>query len=352
MSESLAVILKKPGKIAVERIPIPPIQGPSVRVEMKACGICGSDVRYYQGENPWSLHTVGKNIPSPPNMVLGHEVSGVVHAPQGDRRVAILAYKGCGKCRYCTTGRENLCDSMEHFGHSAGWKPMPYYPGGMSEEFEIWKGFEFDIPEPISFEAATFLDGLAVAIHAVDLSNVGTGGCLGIIGLGPIGMLAAQVGRARGAELVAGCDTTALPVELAERIGYERMICGSVDVLARFLSKKENTRLDAVIDTVGTEETIARGLGMLDKSGVLVLLAVHEKPVSFAPIALSGERRIVTAANNEYKDFPAAIELMASGRIVVEPLITHRFSLRNARRAFNTMLEKEKKRAFKIILHP
>lgn len=344
MSESLAVILKKPGSIAIETIPVPQILGPTVEVEMKACGICGSDVRYYQGENPWSLHTLGKNIPSPPNMVLGHEVSGIVHAPEGDRRVAILAYKGCGECLYCTTGRENLCDTMEHFGHSAGWKSMPYYPGGMSETFRIWKGFEYDIPESISFEAATFLDGLAVAKHAVDVSGLEAGQRIGIVGLGPIGLLAAQVGRARGAELVTGCDTAQLPVEMAKKIGYDSMVCGSVNDLHK--------GLDVLIDTVGSEQTIAQGLYMLEKSGVLVLLAVHEKPVPLAPITLSGERRIMTAANNQYKDFPAAIELMASGRIVVEPLVTHRYALKDALIAFDTMLEKEKNGTFKVVLFP
>jgi threonine dehydrogenase-like Zn-dependent dehydrogenase len=350
MSESLAVVLKKPGSIAVERIQVPQITGPTVTVSMKACGICGSDIRYYQGENPWSLHTLGKNIPSPPNMVLGHEVSGIVS--EGDRRVAILAYKGCGKCQYCTSGRENLCDRMEHFGHSAGWKTMPYYPGGMTETFCIWKGFEYDIPESISFEEATFLDGLAVAIHSVDVSGLVAGQRIGIIGLGPIGLLAAQVGKARGAEYVTGCDTSPLPVELAKKIGIESTVCGGINELENAYLSPGHKGLDILIDTVGSEQTIIQGLGLLEKSGTLVLLAIYEKSVPLAPIALSGERRIVTAANNEYKDFPQAIELMASGQIVVKPLITHRYALKDAQKAFDTVLDKDKNKAFKVVLFP
>ena len=141
METALSVILKKPHVLAVENIPIPAIAGPSVRVRMQACGICGSDARYYQGDNPWSLHTLGKNLPSPPDMVLGHEVAGIVHEGKKERRVAILAYKSCGKCAQCLAGRENLCSATEHLGHSAGWKDMRYNPGGMAEEFEIWRGF-------------------------------------------------------------------------------------------------------------------------------------------------------------------------------------------------------------------
>lgn len=351
MDSSTAVILEGPGRIAVRRIQIPPVPGPAVRVRLGACGICGSDVRYYQGQNPWSLHTLGKNLPSPPNMVLGHEVAGTVDDGDRSRRVAILAFKACGSCAYCITGRENLCESMEHFGHSAGWGAMAHYPGGMSEQFDIWQGFEYDIPEAISFEEATFLDGLAVAIHAVKQCHVGPGKRVAIIGLGPIGLLAAQVAAVRGAALIAGCDTSSLPVELASRVGLPGMTHGDTTELERSVMR-ESERFDAVIDTVGTEETILAALGMLDKSGTVALLAVHEHRVAIPPVALSGERQITTSANNRYEEFPEAIGLLASGRVRVKPLITHRYPLAEAAKAFAVMLEKEKNRAYKVVLHP
>lgn len=351
MSESLAVILEKPGSIAVKRIPIPPVAGESVRVQMRACGICGSDLRYYAGENPWSLHTLGRQVPSPPNMVLGHEVAGVVLSPRGQRRVAILAYRGCGACVYCRSDRENLCDSMEHFGHSAGWPQMPHYPGGMSEQFDIWEDFAFEIPAHLGFEEATFLDGLAVAVHAVDQSALEPDRRFGVIGLGPIGLLAAQVARSRGLSLVTGCDIATLPVQLAREVGLTEMIRGNSSALLKHCREK-NRQLDAVIDTVGSRQSIRDGLALLGKSGSLVLLAVHEKQVPIAPIWFSGERRILSSANNRYRDFPRAIELMASGLINVKPLITHRFSLGEARRAFRVMLCKEREKAYKVILHP
>jgi L-iditol 2-dehydrogenase len=352
MDESLAVVLEKPHKLKIRRIPVPKMTGPSVLVEMRACGICGSDIRYLVGENPWSLHTVGKNLPSPLNIVLGHEVSGIVRDSGGDRRVAVLAFKGCGKCRYCTTGRENLCESTQHFGHGAGWAPMSYYPGGMSERFDIWKGFEYDIPESVSFEEATFLDGLAVSIHGVNQSGLGPGSRVGVVGLGPIGVLVSQVAKLRGASFVTGCDSSGLPIEMCQTIGLKDMVQGDTGRLLAHVKEEKKTGLDAVLDTVGTPETVHHGLEMLDKSGVLVLLAVHEKPFPMVPTALSGERSIVSAANNKYPEFPEAIELLASGKVVVAPLVTHRFPLSDAREAFRTMMEKDMRRAFKVVLHP
>ncbi len=351
MPTSRSVVLKGPGDLRVQTIDIPRIPTASVEVELRACGICGSDVRYFQGENPWALHTLGRNVPSPPNMVLGHEVSGVT-ADGEHRRVAILAYRACGSCASCRSGRENLCVNMEHFGHSAGWKDMEYFPGGMAEKFNIWKGFAYEIPDSVSFEEATFLDGLAVAIHAMRQGGIRAGARAGVIGLGPIGMLAAQVARSKGARLVSGCDTTALPPALGRKVGLSGMVHGGVDSLRESLRAAGETGFDVLVDTVGTEETISRGLELLDNSGSLVLVAVHEKPVPIRPTLLSAERRITTSANNTYIEFQEAINLLGSGDIRVRELITHRFPIEKAPEAFDVMLHKDERDAYKVIITP
>ncbi len=351
VKETLAFVLKKPGELALETIPIPRIEGPSELIEMKACGICGSDVRYYLGENPWSLHTMGRSLESPPNIVLGHEVAGVSVSEEGDRRVAVLAFKACGECLYCKTGRENICEAVQHVGHGTGWPVMHYYPGGMSEYFEVWRGLAYDIPDTISFEEGTFLDGLAVAVHAIDMAGIRPGDEVGIIGLGPIGMLAAQVARVKGAADVYACDTHELPIRLSRELGFQNQIQAGSQEFPGFLSER-GKKLSAVIDTVGIADTITAGLSALEKSGILVLLAVHAEPIAFPPTLLNGERRIVSSANNRYRDFPEAIELLASGKVKVEPLITHRFPLRDAEKAFKLMIDKEMHEVFKVILQP
>jgi 2-desacetyl-2-hydroxyethyl bacteriochlorophyllide A dehydrogenase len=351
--ESLSVILRKPHDVVVEKIPVPSVGEPSVAVELGACGICGSDVRYFDGENPWALHTLGKSLPSPPNLVLGHEVAGTVREDGGSRRVAILAYRACGKCASCVTGNENRCDDMEHFGHSAGWGSMPYFPGGMAHHFRIWKGFDYAIPDSISFEEATFLDGLAVAVHAVSQAALARRDRLGILGLGPIGLLAAQVARAWGVAEVVGCDVAEIPVRLARETGFAGAVRGdTAELLSVVGSGGAAGKLSAVIDTVGTEASIRDGLALLEKGGALVLLAVHDKPVSIAPIALSSERRLVTSSNNRYVDFPAAIELLSSGYVRVRQLITHRYPLAEAPRAFRMLLETGRDLAYKVVLLP
>ncbi len=118
------------------------------------------------------------------------------------------------------------------------------------------------------------------------------------------------------------------------------------------LQQQQREGLDVLLDTVGTPDSIRAGLGLLNKSGTLVLLAVHEQPAAFAPIWLSGERRTVTSSNNRYQDFPAAIDLLATGRVQAQPLITHRFRLSDAPEAFATMQAKEQRQAYKVVLTP
>jgi 2-desacetyl-2-hydroxyethyl bacteriochlorophyllide A dehydrogenase len=349
MEESVSVILERPGKLTVKKIPVPEIPGPSLEIEMKACGICGSDIRYFAGENPWAMHTMGQNVPSPENMVLGHEVSGVIR--KTGKRAAVLAYRACGRCRFCRSGRENICTDVQHIGHGAGWPGMAYYPGGMAEYFQVWKGFAYEIPESISFEAAAFLDGLAVAIHACDRAGIGRGSRTAVIGLGPIGMLAAQTAQARGAALLRGCDTSEVPVRLAAETGVTGVIQGDGHDLAEAV-RRESRLFDAVIDTVGSSGSLKQGTALLDRGGTLVLLALHDGPLPVTGKGLSGERRIVSSANNPYTDFGRAISLMESGRIKTDPLITHRFPLSRAEEAFQVMLAKDTRGAYKIILHP
>jgi L-iditol 2-dehydrogenase len=343
---ALSVVLAGPDDLRVERIPVPRVGGDAVRVRLGSCGICGSDLRYLRGENPWSQHTLGRHVTSPPNMVLGHEVAGFARRADGETRVAILAYKACGSCHACRAGRENICANVQHIGHATGWGEMDYYPGGMAEEFEVWPGFAYPIPDRISFDEATFLDGLAVSIHACDRARVDAGSRVGIVGLGPIGMMAAQVAMHRNASRVAACDATELPVRLAHGVGLDDAV--RADAL-EFLDVADE--YDSIVDTIGTPETVAAALRALRPGGALALLAVHDGEIAVNQLVLSGERLVTTSANNPYADFVRALDLMAAGAVNVRSLVTHRFPLSRAEEAFEIMANKDRMGAYKIVLH-
>lgn len=124
----LAAVLKKPFILELEDVSKPTPKGDEVLIKVGACGVCGSDVRYFQGKNPWALHTLGEDRANPPDMILGHEVSGTV-VEVGDEvfidrigeKVGVIAYKACGRCEFCIEGRHNLCANVLHIGHDDAW---------------------------------------------------------------------------------------------------------------------------------------------------------------------------------------------------------------------------------------
>jgi threonine dehydrogenase-like Zn-dependent dehydrogenase len=108
--------------------------------------------------------------------------------------------------------------------------------------------------------------------------------------------------------------------------------------------------VDLVFDTVGTTETIQESLSLLKKGGTLVLMATKEEDIRFPALLLSAERTVKTSSNALYTDFPRAIECLATGKIQVDPLITHRFALTRALEAFQTACNKSRTGAIKIVL--
>lgn len=347
-----ALILEAPQQLEVRDIPKPKIRTGEVLIRVAACGICGSDIRYYLGDNPWSVQTLGVQLPNPSNIVLGHELAGTIEKcspyhpdlKPGDR-VCVLAYKGCGQCTYCTTGRENLCAQTEHLGHGAGWDDIEYCPGGMAEYCLAWADKVYRLPDTISFAEATFLDGLAVAVHASKRANIRSGDRVLIHGCGPIGLMMAQLALTKDAADVVCVDVQAKPLELARHYGVEGLTVVELDALP-------DERFDVILDSVGQGDRIPRLLALLARGGTLVFMAVKNQSLVLNHLALAGERTITGSANNRYDCFPEAIELMASGKVRVVEMITHTFPLVQAQEGFAMMLNKDAHDAFKIIIEP
>jgi len=356
-----ALILEDRKKLSLQDIPAPRPRAGEVLVRVKACGICGSDIRYYMGDNPWSLHTLGFNKTNPSNMLLGHEMTGIVEsAPaagsdlkRGDR-VTVLAYKGCGKCRYCLQGRENICAFQEHLGHGTGWENLDYNPGGMAEYCTVWSDNVYRLPDGVSFDEGVLFDGAAVGIHAVKRSGLREGDCVLIYGCGPIGLIMLQLAKLGGASRVICVDIQKKARETAEMLGADLVLgeSGRQEGLEGLRDKLPEHGVDIILDSVGEAALIENLPLFLDRGGTLVCLAVEDHPIRFNPLALAGERTVTISANNPYDDFPAAIRLRAEGKIRLEPIVTHRFPLDRGVEAFRFALDKGASEALKIVINP
>lgn len=350
-----AAVLRGPLDLELARIPEFDLAEDQVMVEPATCGICGSDLRYYYGENPWALHTLGKSLKNPPNIVLGHELAGIVKDAANfpslrGKRVAVLSFKACGQCEMCRSGRENLCKNTMHLGHGAGWGTRSYYPGGMAEACPAWGKLCFELPDEMSFEEASLLDVVGVGVHAARVAGVGPGASAAVFGAGPIGNAIMQVAGAMGASKTFVIDTYDVALDIARKCGATLAIKASETNAVSAIREANHGNCSAVFDTVGTAETLRQCISLLAESGTLVNMAVHDTSVALNSLDLGSERTLRTSCNFLPEEYPLSLALVASGQVNVKPWITHRFRLREVKKAFQTALNKEKNGAFKIMV--
>lgn len=355
-----ALVLKSPEQIEVMDVPKPALSAGQVLIKVSKCGICGSDVRYFHGENPWAKQTLGRHIDNPPNIILGHEFTGVVHevfdksdAHLIGKRVGINTFITCGRCNFCRSGRENLCNYTKHLGHGQGWGKMDFYPGGMAEFCIAFASQLYELPENVSDEQATFFDPLIAAIHAVDVGGPKPLDKVAVLGAGPIGLLIAQFTKVYGATRTFITDIAAENISIAEKVGVDYPINlgdGTNSLRDLVTEKTDSEGVDLAFNTVGTSASIFESLEILKKGGTLVLMATKDDELRFPSLLLSGERTIRTSSNAMYTDFPRVIELVSAGQVKVDPLITHRFGLSEAVSAFETACNKSKTGAVKVII--
>jgi threonine dehydrogenase-like Zn-dependent dehydrogenase len=355
-----ALVLQEKESIAVMDVPRPVLTDGQALIQVSHCGICGSDVRYYYGDNPWAKQTLGKHLPNPPNIILGHEFTGIVDdvfnkkdAALIGKRVGVNTFITCGHCAYCRSGRENLCDATRHLGHGAGWGKMEFYPGGMAELCPAFANQIYELPAHVTNEQAVFLDPLITALHVVDTAQLQPADRVVILGAGPIGLLIAQVARQAGAAWIGITDISDNNINIARQTGADaawNIARQSADIVALVMHETDNFGVDVVCNTVGTSDSISDAMAMLAKSGRQILLATKDDNIQFPAHLITGERTLKTSSNALYSDFPLAIAMVAESKVQVEPLITHRYTLTDALQAFDTACNKDTTGAIKVIV--
>jgi threonine dehydrogenase-like Zn-dependent dehydrogenase len=355
-----AVVLERPETMTWMDVPRPVLTDPAhVLIQVGTCGICGSDLRYYRGENPWALHTLGRHVDNPPNIILGHEFAGTVvevndsaYEPLLGKRVGAQPFRVCGTCSHCRSGRENICSDTIHTGHAQGWGEMDFYPGAYAEHTIAWGDLCFPMPDDISFEEASMVDILGVGVHATGRADIRSGSSVLCVGGGPAGVAIALVALARGAETVYISDPSGICRQVASQYpGLVSIDPTSQDVVEVVRAEAGADGVDSVFDSVGTAETFSLGLSLLRPSGTFVNIAVHDEPAKINLAALGTERCVTTSSNSTYADVATAYRYVYEGKVDVKPWITHRFALRDFEEAFQLLLAAEKQ-AFKAVLIP
>lgn len=335
MMKNQIIRMPEKGNLVLEFCEMPKAGKRQVVVKVEYCGICGSDMHFFLNG------AIGKRK-APANFVLGHECAGTVvetgeevkGLKPGDR-VALEPGIPCGVCEFCRTGKYNLCPEV-HFMAAA----MPPTDGALRKYMVYPQEYCFKLPKNVSTLEGSMIEPLAVGMHAAVRGEVSIGKTVAIIGVGTIGFMTMMACRAMGASKILVSDALPNRLELAKKFGADVVInAKEEDAKARILEETEGMGCDVVFEAAGTPVTLASTWKYVKRGGVIVNVgnAGGEIPYLFEELARKeADIRHVWRYRHIY---PAAIDAVSKGRILlskIEPVI---FPFEKAKEAFLFAIE-------------
>lgn len=304
------------------------------------CAYAIQDLQY------WVDGRIGDRLVQEP-LVLGYEGSGVVqmigedvNGMQIGDRVAIEPGVPCSTCSYCWKGRYNLCPKVK-------FAATPPNDGSLAHFIAHPASFCHKLPPVVSFDEAALFEPLSVAIHACQRGNVSFGQNVLITGAGPIGLLCLLVAKASGAKRVTVQDIDADRLQVAKELGADSVNLTRSDDDPKMSA--EDLNADVCIEGTGVESAIKTCIYGAKRGGVVVLVGTSKSepvlPMLEATIRELDIRGVFRFRNT----YRTALNLVASGKIQVKRLITHRFKLIQAREAFEVARDRSTK-SMKVIV--
>ena len=339
-----AVMLHEPGKMELVELPDREPGPGEVVVRVEACSICGSDLEGYHGLHP--------KISFP--RVMGHEAAGVIETVgpgvtemQVGDRVAGTGDKACDVCADCCSGRPDQCENPGGAGfttHGAYAEKLVTRPKGLES-----------VPEGVSLEEAAVAQPVGIANHAVmTRAEMQEGETVLVQGCGPIGLSAMMLSKLRGARVIS-TDIVDYRCRRGRELGADLAVnVHKEDLAAEIRSFTEGQGVDKVIECVGgnQDETLPQAVRMVKDGGLVVVVGSFAQDRATIPIIdfKFSEKRII-GSQGMPEGYGPIFELIGSGELKVDPLITHHMSLEEAHHGLQLMDVKGEE-VMKIVLSP
>ena len=330
-----------PQDIRIEEAPTPRIGEDEALVEMKACGLCGSDLMDWYHKN---------RVP----LVLGHEPAGII-VKKGSKvrgfdvgdRVFVHHHVACLKCHYCLRGDYTLCRQFHETN---------IMPGGFSEYFRVSApNLQLDtlkLPEAMTFDEATLIEPVGCCLRAMKKCDVQAGDSVAVIGAGATGLIHLALSKLFGASKTIVSDLLEYRLGVARKLGADVAVNPENEDLINIIKVETDGRgVDVAVVTAPSLQAYATAMSVCRRGGKLCVFAptVPGRYLQVSPKELFfTELKIVPSYSTSHLETREALELMKSGKLSVKDLITHRFRLVDAAEAFRTA--SESKESLKVIL--
>jgi threonine 3-dehydrogenase len=330
--------------VVLEQVPVPAFGAADVLVRVEAASVCGTDLHIYNWD-PWARSRVR------PPLIPGHEFCGTVEGVGAEVRsvregdfVSAEMHVACGRCLQCRTGQAHVCQHVRIIGVDADGAFAGYV---VIPESNIWK-----LNPALPREYASILDPLGNAVHTVLAGEIAAT-TVAVVGCGPIGLFSIAVARACGAARVYALEVNAYRRRLAERMQADVVLDpGGEGVAARILEEPGGVGVDVVLEMSGHPSGIRLGLEVLRSGGRFSLLGIPSKPVELdlaRDVIFKGATLQGINGRRMYQTWYPMEALLASGRLDLAPVITHRMPLAEFDRGMDLLRAGE---ASKIILYP
>ncbi|WP_045170409.1 zinc-dependent alcohol dehydrogenase family protein [Caldicellulosiruptor morganii] len=313
--------------LRVEEMELPVLREGEILVRVRACGICGTDVHIFNGAE-------GSAKVTPP-VILGHEFCGEVVETKSllfrvGNKVSIDPNIYCGVCKFCRSGKVQLCENLLALGVNLN--------GGFAE-YAVVPEKQAILFEDISFEEAALAEPLACCLHGIEKLELKATDKVLIIGLGPIGLTMLEILKLHGVDKIYGYEIEEFRKEVARAQGIKDII-----------DANDDSKFDIVIECAGTKESIEMAFEKLEKGGQLLVFSVPSPrtEVFIKPFEMfRKEARVYWSFVNPFTQ-RLAVELLESKKINLKHLITHRISLGELFQALSGKYERQ----LKVIVQP
>jgi L-iditol 2-dehydrogenase len=325
-----AVYLTGLRKMELRQVPAPVLAGPrDVLLRVETLGVCGSDIHYYtQGK-------IEPGVPAFPQL-LGHELAATVvemgpevKTLKPGQRVAIDPLVACGECDQCRSGRKHTCRRQKFLGNPG------QLPGALVEYLVMPEDCCSPVPDSLSDDEAALVEPLSIGVYAAQMAQMRPGARVGVLGSGPIGLCTLLAARALAQAEVYATDLVEDRLAVARACGAAWTGNPQRENVVATINGLEPLGLDVVFECAGEQATLDQGIELLKPGGALLIIGIPELDrVSFNINLMRRKELRVLNVRRQNLCVEHAIELIATGRVDVRPMVTHHFPLEETARAF------------------
>lgn len=300
--------------LQIRELPMPRVGEKAVLIKVHACGICGTDVHIFEGDEGAAQ--------TPPETVLGHEFSGevvqvgdkVTRVKPGDR-VCVDPNQLCNSCDYCREGIGHFCENMVGIGTTVD--------GGFAEYCAVPESQVYPFPETVSYEAAAMTEPVACCLHGIDMCDISCGDTVAVIGGGMIGQIMLQLAKLRGAAKLILIEPVEEKRVMAQSLGADITIDPVAEDVKAVLEEKGAGRIHTVIECVGKPATMAQAIAIAGKKSTVMMfgLTKPEETVAVKPFELFKKEIVLKASFINPYTQGRALDLIVSGKVNVTAMV-------------------------------